>query len=126
MRLLALTAGPDAQGRITEADQVVGRITADGTLGFIVFNGIPFGLLAAALYLLLRRWLPAGRLGGLTLGVLLLVVAGTRIEPLRADNPDFTLVGPSWLAVAAFVALGLLHGMVVTALRGGTATRCRC
>jgi hypothetical protein len=28
MRLLAVTAGPDAQGRITEADQVVGRITA--------------------------------------------------------------------------------------------------
>ena len=118
MRLLAVTAGPDAQGRITEADQVVGRITTDGTLGFIVFNGLPIGLLTAALYLLLRRWLPAGRLGGLTLGGLLLLVAGTRIEPLRANNSDFSIVGPAWLAVAAFVALGLLHGMVVTALAG--------
>jgi hypothetical protein len=118
MRLLAVTAGPDAQGRITEADQVVGRITVDGTLGFIIFNGLPIGLLTAVLYLLLRRWLPAGRLGGLTLGLLLLVVAGTRIDPLRANNPDFSLVGPAWLAVAAFVALGLLHGMVVTALAG--------
>jgi hypothetical protein len=32
MRLLAVTAGPDAQGRITEADQVVGRISLDGSL----------------------------------------------------------------------------------------------
>jgi len=118
MRLLAVTAGPDAQGRITEADQVVGRITGDGTLGFIIFNGLPIGLLTAVLYLLLRRWLPAGRLGGLTLGVLLLIVAGTRIDPLRANNPDFSLVGPAWLAVAAFVALGLLNGMVASALAG--------
>ena len=118
MRLLAVTAGPDAQGRITEANEVVGRITADGTLGFVVFNGLPIGLLSAALYLLLRRWLPAGRTGGLAVGVLLLLVAGTRIDPLRANNPDFSLVGPAWLAVAAFVALGLLHGMVVAALAG--------
>jgi hypothetical protein len=118
MRLLAVTAGADAQGRITEADQVVGRITADGTLGFVVFSAIPVGLVTAVLYLLLRRWLPAGRLGGLALGVLLLLVAGTRIDPLRANNPDFSLVGPAWLAVAAFLALGLLHGMVVTALAG--------
>jgi hypothetical protein len=33
MRLLAVTAGADAQGRITEAEQVVGRISVDGTLG---------------------------------------------------------------------------------------------
>ena len=118
MRLLAVTSGPNAQGRITEAEQVVGRITADGTLGFVVFNGIPIGLLSAVLYLLLRRWLPAGRLGGFTLGALLLLVAGTRIDPLRANNADFSIVGPAWLAVAAFVALGLLHGMVVAALAG--------
>jgi hypothetical protein len=118
MRLLAVTSGTDAQGRITEAEQVVGRITADGTLGFVVFSGIPIGLLTAILYLLLRRWLPAGRLGGLTLGVLLLVVAGTRIDPLRANNDDFAIVGPAWLAVVAFVVLGLLHGLVVTSLAG--------
>jgi hypothetical protein len=64
MRLLAVTAGPDAQGQITEADQVVGRISLDGTLGFIVFTGLFFGAASGAAYLLLRRWLPAGRTGG--------------------------------------------------------------
>jgi hypothetical protein len=60
MRLLVVTAGPDAQGRITEADQVVGRISLDGTLGFIVFTGLFFGAASGAAYLLVRRWLPGG------------------------------------------------------------------
>jgi hypothetical protein len=118
MRLLAVTAGADAQGRITEAEQIVGRITLDGTLGFVVFTGLFFGPVSGAAYLLLRRWLPAGRAGGLAFGALLLVVAGTRLEPLRPSNPDFDLVGPGWLAVAAFTLLVVFHGMLVAALAG--------
>jgi len=118
MRLLAVTAGPDAQGRITEAEQVVGRISVDGTLGFIIFTGLFFGAASGAAYLLLRRWLPAGRTGGLAFGALLLVLAGTRLEPLRPGNPDFDLVGPGWVSVAAFAALVLFHGMLVAALAG--------
>jgi hypothetical protein len=118
MRLLAVTAGPGAQGQITEADQVVGRITADGTLGFIVFTGLFFGAASGAAYLLLRRWLPAGRVGGIAFGVLLLVLAGTRLEPLRPGNPDFDLVGPGWMSVIVFAALVLFHGMLVAALAG--------
>ena len=33
---------------------------------------------------------------------MLLVLAGSRIEPLRADNFDVNLVGPGWLAVLLF------------------------
>jgi hypothetical protein len=118
MRLLAVTAGPDAQGRVTEADEIVGRITADGTVGFLIFIGLSFGLVTTTVYLLVRRWLPAGRTGGLVFGALLLIVASTRVDPLRASNPDFSLVGPDWVAVAAFLALGLLQGMVIAALAG--------
>src|SRR5215213_7141241 len=102
MRLLAVTAGVDAQGQVTEAQEIVGRITVDGTLGFVVFTGLFFGPVSGAAYLVLRRWLPAGRAGGLAFGALLLVVAGTRLEPLRRSNPDFDLVGPGWVSVAAF------------------------
>jgi hypothetical protein len=42
--------------------------------------------------------------------------AGSQIEPLRADNFDFALVGPAWLAVVAFSSLALFHGMLVVAL----------
>jgi hypothetical protein len=118
MRLLAVTAGPAAQGQITEANEIVGRISVGGTVGFFLFIGVPFGVAAAAAYLLLRRWLPSRRAGGLALGTLLLLVVGTRIDPLRANNPDFSLVGPAWVAVVAFLALGLFHGMVVAALAG--------
>jgi hypothetical protein len=116
MRLLAVTAGADAQGRITEADQVVGSISLDGTLGFVVFTGLFVGLATGLLYLLLRRFLPAGRAGGLAYGALLLVAAGTRLDPLRPGNPDFDLVGPGWVSVAAFAALVVFQGVLVAAL----------
>lgn len=118
MRLLAATAGDAAQGRLTEAEEVVGRITVGGTIGFIVFTALFFGLATGALYLLIRRWLPAGRLGGVTFGALLLVIAATRIEPLRRDNPDFDIVGPGWLSVAVFATLVVAHGMAVAAVAG--------
>jgi hypothetical protein len=118
MRLLAVTAGPDAQGRITEADEIVGRVSVDGTLGFVVFTGLFVGLAAGTLYLLLHRWLPAGRAGGVVYGALLLVLAGTRIDPLRAGNPDFDLVGPGWVSVLAFTGLAVFQGVLVAALAG--------
>ena len=118
MRLLAVTAGDGAQGRITEADQVVGRISAGGTLGFVIFTALFFGTASGGAYLLLRRWLPAGRAGGLAFGGLLLLLGGTRLEPLREGNVDFDLVGPGWVSVVAFSALVLFHGMLVAALAG--------
>ena len=118
MRLLAVTAGLGAQGRVTEAGEIGGRITADGTIGFLIFTGVGFGLVSAAAFLLVRRWLPSGRIGGLVFGALLLIIAGSRVDPLRADNPDFSLVGPAWVAVAAFLALGLFHGMAIAAVAG--------
>jgi hypothetical protein len=115
MRLLAVTTGPGAQGAITEAGQVVGRISVDGTIGFIVFTALFLGLASGVLYLLLRPWLPVGRMGGVVYGALL-VLAGSRLEPLRRANPDFDLVGPGWVSVAGFAALVLFHGMLVAAL----------
>ncbi|MDQ4088926.1 MAG: hypothetical protein M3163_01245 [Actinomycetota bacterium] len=110
MRMLTATAGDAAQGRVTEADEVVGRISAEGTISFIIFTALLLGAPTGALYLLVRRWLPRGRLGGVAYGGLLLVLAGTRVEPLRAENPDFDIVGPGWLSMVAFTALVLSTG----------------
>jgi hypothetical protein len=116
MRLLAVTAGDAAQGRITEADEVVGKIDLDGTLALFVFGGILPAMLSGAVYVLVRRWLPSGLLTGVTFGALHLVLAATRIDPLRPGNPDFDLVGPGWLAVATFGLAAILHGMAVVAI----------
>jgi len=118
MRLLAATAGDAAQGRETEAEEIVGHITFGGTVAFILFAALFVGAASGALYLVLRRWLPAGKLGGLAFGVLLLVLVATRLDPLRADNPDFVLVGPGWLAVVVFGAVVIVHGMLVAAIAG--------
>ena len=118
MRLLAVTAGDQAQGRITEAQEVVGRITVDGTIGFVIFVGLFGGFVVGGLYMVLRRWLPPTRLGAMVFGAFLIVVFATRVEPLRADNPDFGLVGPGWLALVAFSALAWFHALVLAALAG--------
>jgi hypothetical protein len=115
MGLLALTS-PGSRGALTEAQARVGEITAGGTLGFIAFAGVPAGLLTGAVYIVAGRFLPPRRLGGALLGLLLLVLAGATLEPLRSDNIDFNLVGPGWLAVSLFAGLAVLQGMLVVML----------
>jgi hypothetical protein len=118
MRLLALTSPPSADGRITEAQEVVGEITVGGTFALFTFGGAVTGMLAAALYVLLYRWLPSGRARGVAFGALILVGFSWWVEPLRGSNPDFDIVGPGWLAVVSFSALALVEGMLVAALVG--------
>jgi hypothetical protein len=117
MRLLAATS-PEAQGRITDAGEVVGEITLSGTIGFFVFVGLPFGLGVGIAYALVSWLLPRGVLGGAVLGALLLVVLGSALDPLREANPDFDILGPGWLSVLTFVAMALLTGMVTAPVAG--------
>ena len=113
MRLLGATGGDRAQRRITEADEVVGKVTVSGTLSFILFVGVVTGLLTAVLWYAIRRFLPARWVGGLAFGAGLLVVFGTRNDPLRPGNEDFDIVGPWWLAIVTFSALALVYGVAL-------------
>jgi len=116
MRLLGATSSPDVHGLSTEAGETIGEITVGGTLAFLVFVGLPAGFLSGMLYALLAPVLPSGRARGVALGVVLLVLFATRIEPLRPDSIDFLLLDPASLAVLGFSALALFQGMLVTAL----------
>ena len=118
MRLLAVTAGPGAQGSITEADQVVGRISVDGTIGFIVFTGVLFGAASSAAYLLLQRWLPAAGQAGSRLRR---PAPGPGRDPAGAcarATRTSTWWARKWLSLVTFAALVLFHGMLVAALAG--------
>jgi hypothetical protein len=118
MRVLASTSPDSAQGRLTEFQANVGFPTVGGSLELLLFGGLPAGFLAAFLYLVLQRWLPAGRLAGPLFGLLLLIWLGASLDPLRADNTDFNIVGPGWLSVVLFTGLAVLHGAVVAAVAG--------
>ncbi len=115
MRIVAITARDADQGAITDAQATVGEITAGGTIVLIVFAGIFAGAFGGLLYAATRRWLAdAGRLKGLTFGLLLLAVFGSFV--IESDNPDFRRFGSAELNVAMFAALFLLFGLLVAPL----------
>ncbi|MET4157911.1 hypothetical protein [Agromyces sp. PvR057] len=117
MRLLAATS-PEATGRSTEAQAIVGEISGEGTLGYLVFGALPFAFASAALFLLVEPWLPRGRLGGPLFGLVLLIGVAPFVDPLRPENFDFDVVGPGWLSVLAFAALAVLQGAFLSAVAG--------
>ena len=84
----------------------------------MIFVGITFGLAGGGLYVLVHRWLPAGRWRGFVFGALLFVALAPHVDPIRKNNEDFDVVGPGWLALVVFAALALLHGMAVAAFAG--------
>jgi hypothetical protein len=117
MRLLAATS-PDAQGRITEAEEVVGDISLSGTLGFFLFAGLPFGLVVGITYAFVSFVLPRGVRGGAVYGITVLVLVGGVVDPLREDNPDFEILGPGWLSVMAFCGMAVVTGTLAAPIVG--------
>jgi hypothetical protein len=117
MRLLAASS-PDATGLETEAEQTVGRITTGGTIGFVLFVGVPMGIAIGLMYVFVSAALPRGILGGLGYGAMLLVVFGSTVDPLRADNEDFDILQRDWLAVLTFALMALLTGAITAVLAG--------
>ncbi|MSQ33730.1 MAG: hypothetical protein EXR60_04855 [Dehalococcoidia bacterium] len=114
MRILAV-ANPAARGLETENWNIAGQITADGSIGLIIFGGAFTGVFGGLLYVAIRRWVPGkGLWKGLAFGLfLLLVFGGVLFDP---DNKDFGLFGPPALAVALFALLFPLYGLLVSAL----------
>ena len=112
MRVLALTS-PDARGTITEADEVVGRITLDGTL-FLLMAGAALGMAGGLAYVAIRRWLPS-RGAALAFGLLMLALSGgLLVDP---DNIDFAILDPAWLAITMFALLPILFGLMIVPLQ---------
>jgi hypothetical protein len=114
MRIVALAAGHEHYGEITDAEATVGEISAGGTV-FLLFAGAFFGMLGGLGYVVVRRLLPGSTLvKGLAFGLLLLVVTGSLV--IDGDNPDFTRFTSPYLAVGLFAALFILFGVLVAVL----------
>ena len=108
MRVLAIVDS-EATGTFTENGNQVGDITLGGTLGLVMFVGIPSGVAAGLIVFVVRRWLPARLVWrGLALSIVLLAVLGGTV--IDADNADFRLLEPAGLAIALFGVLFLVAG----------------
>jgi hypothetical protein len=121
MRVLAATSADEVQGRLTEADEVIGEVSVGGSMFLVVIVGVGAGLVGLALFSTLRRWLPDRSLAAGLVGVA--IGAGAVVRPvglLTSGNSDFTLVAPVALAVAfclvTLVLFGATFGVLVDRL----------
>lgn len=117
MRVIAATSDSRAQGRLTDAREVVGDVSAGGSFFLIVFVGVFGGSIGAMAYSLLRPVLPQpGAVAGLLIAG---VVGGILARPsdlLNPDSIDFQILGPKWLAVLMVITLIALFGATSGAL----------
>src|SRR5688500_16855394 len=58
MRALAASSPDEVQGRLTEAEEVVGRVSLSGTAFLVLAVGIGSGVAGLAFFTACRRWLP--------------------------------------------------------------------
>ena len=115
MRVLAVTS-PDANGRLTEADEIVGRVTTGGT-AFLVLLLSAVGVAGACGMVLLRDWLPARTIaaGAVCAGIGggLLAVPSGLLDPA---NRDFRILSPTWLAVGLCLGLVVVGSLAVAVI----------
>ena len=109
---IAAALNPQATGLRTEADEIVGVVSLNGTLALMVFGGLAFGLLAAIVWSVVGPWLPAR-------GPRRLVAAGLTAVPfgapflVRPGNTDFAILGSDSAIVALLLGLIALVGVAV-------------
>lgn len=112
MRISAVAGGDPIAGLETGNGNIVGEITADGTIGLIIFVGIFGGVFGGLLYVAVRRWLPgAQQWKGLVFGTLLLLAFSSLV--IEGDNVDFSRFGPPTLNIGLFALLFILFGLAL-------------
>jgi hypothetical protein len=114
MRLAALLV-PTSVGAHTENGNVIGDITAQGTVALILFAGLALGVVIASLWVMVSPWLPTAVGRRAVVAALLSGAVGTPIL-VQASNIDFVVLRRDLLVVASLVALVALIGpaLVVT------------
>lgn len=115
MRAVALL-NPDSRSLITDNGNVIGEITAGGTADLVIGTGLFGGLIAGALWVLVRDWLPAHFGVRIPLAGVLAALLGSFVI-VSNDNEDFhRLDDAAILNIAMFVGIIGLAGAGTAAL----------
>lgn len=114
MRIIMLTSSPRLRGATSDDGFEMGIFDLGNTMNLIVL-GTLVGVLAAGVYLAVRRWLPGPRWfqrasvaagAGLTAGSLI----------VHTDGIDFRLLEPLWLTVGLYVLIPAGTALLVAVL----------
>jgi hypothetical protein len=111
MRVAALL-NPEATGLRTENGEVVGAITANGTLALIVFGGLLGGLAVGVVWVVVSPWLPGHGLRRWLLATPIAVALGGSFL-VRSSNPDFAILEPDSLLITLLLGLVAVIGFAV-------------
>lgn len=107
---MALASDPATRLMLTGDGFQVGRITVDGTLGFVIFGGVFGSIVAAAFWALLKDRLPA-RNQLLWAGLAAAAIGGNFL--VHADNIDFVILKPVVANVFLYPTLTGLAGVAI-------------
>jgi hypothetical protein len=115
MRISAAATGPLCPTLITENEARCGEITLGGTIFFLLFGTLFFGIPGGLVYAAMRPWLRRlGRWHGLVFGLLLLIIFGSAV--IDGGNKDFRLFAQPLVNVALFAILFPLFGLLIAPL----------
>ncbi len=111
MFALRVTSPDRVNGVESDDGFTIGEFTLGGTYNLLAI-GAAVGIIGAGAYLLVAPWLIGPSwFRRLTTGIAAGVVGGSML--VHADGIDFTLLKPTWFAIALFVALPALFGVVL-------------
>jgi tetrahydromethanopterin S-methyltransferase subunit F len=120
MRVTGIMAGPEAQGLVTDAGNVVGLITRDGTMFLIMFGTVAAGAASGFVHAAVRPWLPANRTA-LVFGMFALAIGGSSV--IEASNIDFVHFGSPPVNIAMYAGLFLAGGYALHRMYGWLSRR---
>jgi hypothetical protein len=112
MLLLRATSPDDVIGVTSDDGFEIGRTTVSGTYNLLTL-GAAVGVIGALAYIAVAPWLIGpGWFRRLTVGVTAGALVGSMV--IIPGGVDFTRLEPTWLAVALFVGLPVVTGIVLT------------
>ncbi len=112
MLALRLTSPDSIRGVESDDGFTMGVVTLSGTAS-LMFLGALVGVIGACAYLLVRPWLIGPRwFRRVTVGLASGAVVGSML--VHADGVDFTLLEPTWFAIALFVLLPMVFAVAIS------------
>ena len=99
---------PEALRRTTDSGARIGEFTVEGTIELVLFGGLLSGLLAGAIWVLVREWIPNNPVA---VGLGTVAIGGSFL--IHGNNIDFFILEDPLLDIVLLVGLLFVFGAVL-------------